>query len=1031
MGAGIAALVIPGAFAPGSAGAEDSRADRFGTAPSSGPIDPQVTPAAIDDSGRVTVMVEMEGAPVALREAARGSELGRTKERGVKSQLRAAQDRAARTIEARGGRVESYMQSAYNGMRVTVARNQLSRLTAIDGVKAVHQVPVYELDHETSVPFLGVPQVWEDSGFTGKNVKVAVIDTGIDYTHANFGGPGTVEAYETADATDTLPADPALFGPGAPRVKGGIDLVGDDYNPGQPGSVLAPDSNPLDCQGHGSHVAGTVGGSGVTPDGSTYDDGYDATTFDQDFKVGPGVAPQADLYAVRVFGCAGSTNVTTEAIDWAVANNMDVINMSLGSSYGTNDDPSSVASTNAVKAGVTVVTSAGNSGPAPYITGAPGAADGAVSVAATDPAEGFPGATLAFSDKTVQAINANGAELPAGPLTIEVLTDDPATGDNESLGCQLSDYAGITPGSIVITQRGACARVARAVYGQQAGAGAVVMINSTNAFPPFEGKITGNPDTGEDYDVTIPFLGVKGVVGGAPSDDGDALLAADGAELTLAESQIANPGFRAFASFSSGGPRSGDSGSKPNVSAPGVSILSTEVGTGSGGSVKSGTSMAAPHVAGVAALGLEAHPNRSAEAIASSLVSTADPAGVKGYRLTLGGTGLVDTAQVVGGDVVAYGDTASGVRTPSLSFGFDESATTFAGTKTVTLENDGDEEITYQVSTAATPQSQPASVSVSPSSVTVSAGESATVEVTLSANASQVAGSQGGSGGQHQFREISGNVVFSDGSGDLRVPYLLVPRSLSQVDVALDGPIDPRSADKQVEATVTNDGGAITGYADFYTWGVEDAADDAGATDEGVDLRALGAQSFDSQGDKLVVFAVNSHDRFSNAAQNEYDVLVDADNDGTDDFTVFAYDSGAIRAGSANGTSEVFLADLATGDLFATGFLASAPTDSGTVLLPVLAGDLGVTAESGPFRYAGAAFGRNGGLDTTSPGRYRPWKPALSSDGAFVPVAPGGSEKLTIDISTGGYRSTKALGLMAVVYDNAAGAAEAVTVRGR
>ena len=126
--------------------------------------------------------------------------------------------------------------------------------------------------------------------------------------------------------------------------------------------------------------------------GSTYTGPYNATTISgNSWTIGPGVAPKADIYGLRVFGCEGSTDVVVDAIEWAVDHDMDVINMSLGSSFGTADDPSAVASTNAAKAGVIVVASSGNSGPNQYITGSPGTADGALSVAANDSSPSVPG----------------------------------------------------------------------------------------------------------------------------------------------------------------------------------------------------------------------------------------------------------------------------------------------------------------------------------------------------------------------------------------------------------------------------------------------------------------------------------------------------------------------------------------------------------------------------------------------------------------------------------------------------------------
>ena len=390
-----------------------SASDRFQTYPGAGPIDPQVLPNAINDTRTVTVMLEMRGDPVAVVQSkAPNKELSKAKKGQIKAALKARQDAIKGSINANGGRVLSQLQSAYNGIKVTAPRNKVAALAKLPNVIAVRSVQVVERDNHESVPFLGIPdQVWDPEsglGFAGDGVKIAVIDTGIDYTHANFGGPGTEEAYELADANDTTigdPGDAGLFGAGAPKVKGGVDLVGDAYDggadPGSPALIPHPDPDPLDCPftdgsvGHGSHVSGTATGLGVLADGTTYPGPYDADTQStHDFEIGPGVAPEADLYFIRVFGCDGSTEVTVEAIDWAVANDMDVINMSLGSAFGRADDPSAVASTNAAAAGVSVVTSAGNSGPSPYITGSPGTGTGSIATAAIDSHQTLPGVSL-------------------------------------------------------------------------------------------------------------------------------------------------------------------------------------------------------------------------------------------------------------------------------------------------------------------------------------------------------------------------------------------------------------------------------------------------------------------------------------------------------------------------------------------------------------------------------------------------------------------------------------------------------------
>ena len=427
---GALALAIATPTAAFAATPDDDPSSRFQKSESEGAVDTTATPLSVGADGEVTVIVEMKGDPVAVVQAKKGRDLTQDERNSVKGNLKKAQDAIADAIKGQGGKIQADMQSAYNGIQATIPAEHVDEVAALPNVVAVHAVKTYTVDNAVSVPFLGVPQVWQNTGYTGTNVKVAVIDTGIDYTHANFGGPGTVDAYKAALATDAQAPDPALFGPAAPRVKGGYDFVGDAYNANTPGSVPKPDENPLDCAGHGSHVAGTAAGSGVTDAGATYTGPYDSSTASKAWIIGPGVAPQADIYALRVFGCAGSTNVITPAIDWAVDHGMNVINMSLGSPFSRGDDPDEVAASNAIGAGIVVVKSAGNSGPSPYIAGN---GDGVISVSAVDSTATFPGAIVTVGGVGVPAINANGADLSKiGDTTVVRLDEQPGHGRERS-----------------------------------------------------------------------------------------------------------------------------------------------------------------------------------------------------------------------------------------------------------------------------------------------------------------------------------------------------------------------------------------------------------------------------------------------------------------------------------------------------------------------------------------------------------------------------------------------------------------------
>ena len=1001
--------------------APDDPSGRFEAAPTNGAVELTTAPLSADDSGRVSVIVEFAGDPVAVVQAKKGRKLTGEERASIKGSLKKQQDAVTGALQGKGGEIEAQMQSAYNGVQVNLPADQVASVTQLPGVVAVHRARTYELDNATSVPYLGVPGVWQSTGYTGKSIKVGIIDTGIDYTHANFGGPGTVGAYNAAHKKEAKAASPGLFGPKAPRVKGGYDFVGDAYDANDPTSVPKPDLNPLDCNGHGSHVAGTAAGSGVTSAGDYYTGPYNASTASKSWRIGPGVAPQADLYAIRVFGCEGSTNVVVPAIDWAVDNGLDVINMSLGSSFGRADDADAVAASNAVGAGVVVVTSAGNSGPNPYLVGSPSTGEGVISTSAVDSTEKFPGASIAFSNgTTLGAINANGASLSGLPAMKTVIVKDSAGGI--SLGCspEVFTAAGIVPGGnqLAVIQRGDCARVAKAIYGQQAGAAAVLMVNTDAGYPPFEGQITSNPDDGTAYTVTIPFLGVR-------STDKPAVLAAADSTATIAAADLPNPSFRGYASFSSSGPRSGDSAVGVDVAAPGVSIVSTGVGTGNGSATISGTSMASPHVAGVAALGVQAHPTWSAADVAAAIVSTADPEKVAGQNLVRGGVGLVDPAQIVGTQVTAAGDsytTKSGgtLLQTALNFGFVEASKSFAGEKTVTLTNHGSTPVTYTASVTPTGQSLTATVTLDKSQVTVPANGSATVKVTLAASAANVPSSLTGGFAMSQF---SGDVVLTSGSSALRVPYLLVPRSTSQV-AATAGTWNT-TTDSSTSIDLTNPDTLRTGAADFYTWGLTDPQDVTLAGDTSYDVRAVGVQSFEDGGDQLLVFAVSTWNRWSNAATDEFDIAIDTNADGKADYFVYAVDGGLATTGDVNGRSQVFVQNVAT-KATVSRFLAQAPTDSSTILLPVYASDLGMTSEQS-FDYSVAGFSIITGAEDAVEGTatYNPWAPALEN-GQFKNVAPGATASVPVAVDAAEFAKQKPLGVMVVATDNAAGVGEAL-----
>ncbi|WNB85323.1 S8 family serine peptidase [Cellulomonas sp. ATA003] len=623
----------------------------------------------------------------------------------------------------------------------TVVRGDAEEVRALADrpeVVAVHRVTAKSVNDAPTNALTRVRQAWRSTGLTGAGMRVGVIDTGIDYTHATFGGPGTPEAYAAAfgaDGTGPVPDDVL----DRTVVVGGYDFAGPRYDASGtvPGSspVPVPDDNPIDAPataagGHGTHIAATAFGLGVTPEGTFRGDHADAPD-DAPWQVAPGSAPGAEIYALKVYGDGGgTTHLTIDALEWAadpdgdhvLDDHLDVVLVASGTDAAPADDPENLFVDRLADLGVLSVFSGGNAGDVTDAGGVPGSARSGLTVAwsvgdsetvdavevVTAPVDDVVGTHAAQS-----AVAYTGADVTA-PVT--VLGDDVT-------GCSpLTDAADRVAGTIVYlswdddpTAR-ECGSVPRWRNAQAAGAVGVLLGTGLPHFP--EGiagtdAIPGAQLTAAATDALLPHLRDGGVVlRMGPSFAGS---------TTRTNSSIAD-------TLSAGSSR-GVHGSlgivKPDVAAPGDAVWSAASGSGAGAGLRSGTSMAAAHVAGIATLVRAAHPDRTPAQVKAAVMNTAthdvhlgtDRTGPV-YGPARVGSGRVDALDAVRGTTLAYATEDPDLV--SVAFGVvDVGEATVVERRVVTVENRGTTTTRYRTSFAAATTTGGATITASPSTVTV------------------------------------------------------------------------------------------------------------------------------------------------------------------------------------------------------------------------------------------------------------------------------------------------------------------------
>jgi subtilisin family serine protease len=993
-----------------------------------------------------------------------GSRLGREQQREHLRQTSARQDELSARVRGLGGRELARVDKALVAVAVSIDASRIQAIAGLPNVRSIRPVVDYRLSLAETVPYIGAAAV-QAAGYDGTGVRVAVLDSGVDYTHVKLGGSGLVSDFTACYATNTTVGDCPFF-PNA-KVVGGHDFVGEAWTGGAGSPALAVDPDPIaraDTGGHGTHVADIAAG---LPSAAGAGDG--------------GVAPGAQVYGVKVcsaLSTACSGIALLQGMDFAMDPNgdgdtsdaVDVVNMSLGSNYGQIEDDLSEASANAVRAGVVVVAAAGNAGDRDYIVSSPSSTPEVISVAQTTvpSAARFP--MVVNSPASIAGVYPNTATVDWAPIGAGF------TGDVAFIGraCPEGSGAGVPvggdpfladpAGKVALIDRGACSISLKVDRAAQAGAIGVLLglVAPGDAISFSFGGGT----------LMVPTL----VITQADSNRVKANIAAP-VNVTVSPG-TSIPLVGSMVNSSARGPSVSFNAIKPDIGAPGASV-SAEVGTGTEATAFGGTSGATPMVAGSVALLLQAKPARTPAEVKSLLMNTAstdittNPVAAPGVPapITRIGGGEVRVDRALASTTAAWDDDD---RTGSLSFGYHALADDKTFVRRVIVKNYGHARRTYTITPSFRYAADAASGAVSidtPSRLTVPGGRTGSFTVKLRVDADRLplwtlnGGSRGGDGFRLQEVEFDGYVHIADGTDDVHLAWQILPHRAAAVRVegrcgGHDGDDDDDDDDghhgrygrhgddddcdddevKLVAGTGTvaldNRRGAVDGRVEVFSLtGTSPRIKKKLLPGPGdnfaiVDLASVGVRLVNTgptaQG---LQFAINTHG--TRAHPNypaEFDIYIDSNRDGTDDAVIFNLENGGF---GASGQNVVAAGPLPNGP-FTVAFFTDADLNSGNAILTASLSALGLTPTT-QFDFSIYAFDNyfTGDLTDAIEGMtYTAATPRFTA-APLVTVPMGGTQSLSVsEVAGGDVASPSQQGLLLLMRDARPGKeAAAVTVR--